>query len=237
DLFILADQDCVSRLDEVEILARAIEINRRLNFPPFSNDGQYLRVYTTPQMIKSLGSPQDDHDNLFTSRMLLLLESAWVSNETEYILNIDKVVAHYFRDSRGKSSFRPLFLLNDLLRYWRTLCLNYERIRDQPGRPWRKKNINLKFSRMLTVFGTVLPIVAEPTALQDQVRSLFSRTPLERLAYGLDLLGDYGLQGRFTEFLDTYEQFLKWKESIDAESAEQADFNDLARRAASKFSD
>ena len=42
------------------------------------------------------------------------------------------------------------------------MCLNYELIRDDPKKPWRKKNINLKFSRMLTVFGTVLPIIAKP---------------------------------------------------------------------------
>ena len=72
-------------------------------------------------MLEALGGPQDDSENLFTARMLLLLEARCVCNQPLYDDIVDKILKHYFRDSRGKSTFRPLFLLNDLLRYWRTL--------------------------------------------------------------------------------------------------------------------
>ncbi len=143
------------------MLATAIDINRELKYESFSNDGEYLKIHSLDYMLETLGAPQDDSENLFTTRMLLLLESRCVFNEPVYDNAISTILDHYFRDNRGKASFRPLFVLNDILRYWRTLCLNYELTRDDPDKPWRKKNINLKFSRMLTIFGTVLPLIAK----------------------------------------------------------------------------
>lgn len=128
DLFILSNKkksdEC--RLDTLRLLSEVIRINSKLRFPEFSNDGQYLQVYSFPDMLNALGSPRDDNENLFTVRMLLILESKSVFNENLYSQHIENTLGHYFRDSRGRSSFRPLFLLNDLLRYWRTVCLNYK---------------------------------------------------------------------------------------------------------------
>jgi len=180
-------------------------------------------------MLEALGSPIDDIQNLFTVRMLLLLESRPVFNDTIYERQVDNALDHYFRDARNKESFRPLFLINDILRYWRTLCLNYELIRNDIRRPWRKKNINLKFSRMLTGFATILPLVAEPASTKECVKRLISLTPLERLARGLDYLNDDGFQTRFIEFLSVYEEFLVLKEQMGSKSS--LDDASLDRRA------
>ena len=68
-------------LDVLEALAAA-EINERLVFPPFSNDGEYLKVYFMEDLSSRTGSPRDDGDNLFTTRMLLMLESQPDCTET-----------------------------------------------------------------------------------------------------------------------------------------------------------
>ena len=164
DLFLISDNKKAkfANLDSLRAVAHAITINEFLGYPNFSNDGKYLKVCELRRMLETLGSPQDDNENWFTVRMLLLLESQWICNERLYEAVTEKITAHYFRDSRGKQSFRPLFLLNDILRYWRTLCLNYELARDDQEKPWYKKNINLKFSRMITIFGTVLAIITKP---------------------------------------------------------------------------
>ena len=166
----------------------------------------------------SLGDPRDDSENLFTSRILLILESSPVCNRDLYDEHVRAVVKHYFRDYPDHKIFKPLFLLNDIIRYWRTLCLNYERIRNDQGRPWRKKNINLKFSRMLTVFGSVLPLVSMPVSTVEDFVMLSHLTPLERLAHGLDALADSSMHEEFAIFLDNYEQFLLWKEDPDVEA-------------------
>ena len=240
DLFILSNEEEIDtcRLQKIEILASIININRDLGFKEFSNDGQFLKFYSTKEMLNAVGSPSDDSENLFTARMLLLLESRPVCNHLVYEETIDRVIEHYFRDSRGKRTFRPLFLINDILRYWRTLCLNYELIRDDPSKPWRKKNINLKFSRMLTVFGTLLPLVAQPATTGECVKELTKLNPNERFALGLDFLNDKSLSDEYRQFLDFYEEFIKWKENLG--SAQQLDDKELdkqSRTNARKFSD
>ena len=240
DLFILSDEkgDRKSRLREVEVLASIININRKLGFKEFSNDGQYLKFYSIDDMLKAVGSPRDDSENLFTARMLLLLESKPICNALVYEEYIDRVIDHYFRDYRGKRTFRPLFLINDILRYWRTLCLNYELIRDDPSKPWRKKNINLKFSRMLTVFGTLLPLISQPVSTGECVKRLTQKTPNERFALGLDSLNDDSLENEYTLFLDHYEVFVGLKESMgSAQILDDEKLDRKVREDAKKFSD
>ena len=190
-------------------------MNKCLGYGPFSNDGEYLKVYSLEKMLEALGAPQDDNENLFTARMLLLLEARCVCNQSLYSEIVNKILEHYFRDSGGKITFRPLFLLNDLLRYWRTLCLNYELIRDQPDRPWIKKNISLKFSRMLTVFGTVLPLVTRQICDIDSARKFVKLSPHQRFAEGLDYLEDDRLDKDYGAFLNDYEKFLCLKENME----------------------
>lgn len=212
-----------SRLSEYTLFAELIDLNRRLHLPEFSNDGQYLKIYPLEALQKLTGSPQDDSENLFTVRMLLVLESEPLLHPSDYERHLRAVLAHYYRDSAGKRSFRPLFLLNDLLRYWRTLCLNYEERRHDQSKPWRKKNVNLKFSRMVTVFGTVLPLVLRPEASVDEIFALCRQPPLLRLARALDVLNQPHLTRRWPELLDVYEEFLGWKEADNIEEHLESD--------------
>jgi predicted nucleotidyltransferase len=238
DIFIIADKS-IGSLDKYKLFAKIIEINNRLSFPDFSNDGQFLKIHELESMIKALGSPNDDSENFFTARMLLILEGIPLCNGNYFEKHLNAIVSNYFRDaSDHNSDFRPLFLLNDLLRYWRTLCLNYEQIRNRQDRPWRKKNINLKFSRMLTVFATVLALIVRKTDVET-FKYLCRMTPLERLANALDTLDATDLHDRFQQFLDDYEFFLSLKEQENIEQKIMADPTIKARidSAAERFSD
>lgn len=236
DLFVLSEKPCL-RLDELEMLAAIVTINEKLGYSRISNDGRYLKAYSLKEMLDVLGEPRDDSENLFTARMLMILESRPVYRTDLYNRYLLSIVDHYFRDKRGKRSFRPLFFLNDLLRFWRTLCLNYELIRDDPNRPWRKKNINLKFSRMLTVFGTVLPVIAKPISDAVEVIALTRYSPHERLAIGLDILADHTLKKDYIAFLNNYEKFLCWKEEMeDKKVTSSVKFDEECKTATSQVS-
>ena len=200
----------VSRLEEISLFAKLIEINTQLNLPKFSGDGRYLKVHDLQRVISSTGDAHDDSENLFTTRLLLLLESKSLWNDDLRKEAISKVLAYYFKDGKGKKDFRPLFFLNDVLRYWRTLCLNYERDRVTSSK-WWKTNLNLKFSRKLTVFSTVLIILTKAAIDEASFISMTEKVPLERLAYALDVLGDNSLLEKFILFLDDYESFLAAK--------------------------
>ncbi|MDX1914978.1 MAG: hypothetical protein SFU55_05280 [Methylophilus sp.] len=220
DVFMIASEpnnrkknlSSISRLEEYETFSSLIQINQTLSFPRFSGDGRFLKTYELDEMIKATGSPRDDSENLFTARMLLLLESQPITNQELYTKGINDVVSNYYRDGSGKEDFRPLFLLNDILRYWRTLCLNYEDLRSDKNRPWFKKNLNLKFSRKLTIYSTVFGIVSGLANDKESFKKLCELTPMERLAKALDNIEDETLLTGFEKLLNNYELFLRGKE-------------------------
>ena len=222
DVFVTADAVDEShklrkRLFQLRLFSEMIAANDRLNFQSFSNDGEYLKLCFLDDIKFRTGSRIDDSENLFTTRMLLILESQFVANEPVYRKHLHDVLTLYYRDQAETASFRPVFLLNDILRYWRTMCLNDEERRHGVNRPFRKKNVNLKFSRMLTIFGTVLPLVAKPIDSVSELQDMCTKTPLQRLATGLDILDDEDLMDRWHHILDIYEEFLSWKEKTDVE--------------------
>lgn len=238
DLFLIAqspvgtdNQKRLSHLDEITYLADLIQLNEKLELPKLSGDGRYLQIHQVDQLIRLTGSPRDDSENLFTTRILLLLESQWVSNQTLYNDSLTRVCEHYFRDQVGKNDFQPLFLLNDLLRYWRTVCLNYEQDRNDQRKPWWKKNLNLKFSRKLTVFSTVLALVTGKIVTVAQLRELCDRVPLERLAFALDTIKDESLLPGFQTFLPHYESFLAAKSHAELEQKRAEVIQDLRDKA------
>jgi hypothetical protein len=152
----------LSKIDTTLVEAGLIEIGRKLGFPEFSNEGQYLAVHFLDDMLGDLGSPNDDCANHFTARMLLLLESRPIFADELYDGIITRTVETYFRDYPDhEDDFKPIFLINDIIRFWRTLCLNYEHRRNRPagnraaGNKSHLKNLKLKFSRMLTCFATI----------------------------------------------------------------------------------
>jgi hypothetical protein len=83
DLFIVGkstggngkEERALSRLDEICVKADLVQVTRDLGIQEFSGDGEYLEHYTTHQLVKTLGMPNDDSSNTFTARLLLLLES------------------------------------------------------------------------------------------------------------------------------------------------------------------
>ena len=144
DLFVTAADpggggELRKRLIQITLFSELMAINIRLGFPPFSNDGEYLKVYFMEDLTSRTGSPRDDSENLFTTRMLLMLESQPIAHEHIYREHLRTILTLYYRDRTAAIPFRPLFLLNDLLRYWRTMCLNYEERRHDVDWPFRKK--------------------------------------------------------------------------------------------------
>ncbi|GGD39635.1 hypothetical protein [Pseudoxanthomonas indica] len=217
DIFIVSNGSDVPPLKTARILTRVADLNEKLGFPPFSDELRYMKIYSRKDIVEDTGKPRDDSENSFTTRMLLLLEGSSLCNQVLHDEVVTEICTNYFRDNKGKADFKPLFLINDLLRYWRTLCLNYEQCREDPDKPWRKKNVNLKFSRMTTVYSSVAVLMVDrPVSAQDFIPKI-SMTPLERLAYVVDRIGDPELACGFDEFLNHYSAFLRIKDSANPE--------------------
>lgn len=184
------DKDVPSpRINSMRAFAKIIEVADNMGFPAFSNDGEFLKILESPKMARELGGRDDDHLNYFTARMLMLLESSPVFNSDVYEQVLREVVGSYFRDyTHRPDEFKPIFLINDILRFWKTLCLNYEHKRNQPDEnPAEKakqkaKNFKLKFSRLLTCFGSIASIIDHSSTIgPEEVVQLVKLSPFERL--------------------------------------------------------
>ena len=209
------EQVKVSRLSELRLFARVIELGEELQFPTFSNDGEFLKLLYLDDMLNMLGGREDDFHNFFTARMLLLLESTPLVNNSLYEEIITSIIVAYFRDYPDHAvNFRPVFLINDILRFWKTLCLNYEHKRNKPDddlarkRAQQVKNFKLKFSRLMTCFGTIVAVCAMPAPIEkEHILELTKLSPLERLMRAIGNVN--ALSPLKREILRDYQWFLE----------------------------
>lgn len=198
---------------EIRLFGRMIELIDELKFPKFSKDCQYLSVLKIDDMLAHLGSPIDDHQNYFTARMLLILESKCLYGEGGYIKIIDDVLEKYYKDyPRHKDDFEPTFLLNDICRYWKTILLNYENKRnienDDEKIKRKVQNFKLKFSRMTTCFATVCAIGSLPRPVtKEALIELINMTPRERLQRTAEHIKDS--KDIIVDLLNQYSWFLE----------------------------
>lgn len=139
-------------------------------------------------MTEKLGGRDDDYENLFTARMLLLLESRPLLGGAMYERAIDDVLGEYWRDfSDNADDFLPIYLTNDIIRYWKVLCLNYEANTRRTEDPNKRRLINykLKHSRLLTCYSAILYFChllrTQSTVAATDARAMANLSPTGRL--------------------------------------------------------
>lgn len=237
DLFIVGKNDGIlgrnskegnllRRLDEICVKADLIEATRKLEIPPFSGEGRYLTHYSVHELTKTLGTPEDDVTNTFTARLLLLLESCPLLEVKVYEEATADVIAAYWRDYEDhKSDFIPAFLANDILRLWRTFCVNYEaRSERQPEEEKAKgkiKNYKLKHSRLLTCYSGLLYLLAvhkrQNTVCPQDAILMISLTPTKRLEWLLEQKHLASAHPIVKKLLVKYEHFLETTNANETE--------------------
>ena len=110
--------------------------------------------------------------------------------------------------------FQPTFLVNDILRLWRTFCVNYENRTsdaDEAAKAKRKlTHYKLSHSRLLTCYSGIVTLLAtyrrKGTVSPGDVLELVAKTPRERIKE----VGEVSPRSAktATEVLDSYELFL-----------------------------
>jgi hypothetical protein len=226
DIFIIRDKAIASpltNLNEIRLKARLIEAARNLKFPDFSGDGEYVMSYDIQEdFIKKLGTRKDDYHNVLTARLLLVLESQSILGDDVYKQAIDKLLSVYWRDyDKNSKHFLPVFLTNDILRFWKTLCLNYEERTSESNIGKRRLlNYKLKYSRLLTCYSGVLYLLAvlvrdEGTVSTVAAVEMVRCAPTKRLEFVARLGGD--VESGVQAILDNYAQFLKVCETNKSE--------------------
>ncbi|MDX2092939.1 MAG: hypothetical protein SFX73_34130 [Kofleriaceae bacterium] len=193
DLFIARISDRNSPVDAFHFQQAVARTFHAMQLPEPSNDGQFLKVHSATSLCGLMGKPTDDTENTLTARMLLLLESACLPSTTPaYRKLLQRVLASYWKDSEYVAQYQPLTLVNDIVRYWRTLILNYvaknadkEQARSLDAAERRARSYKLRFSRCLTCFSMLSYLLAltgtEPSVTQEHVMEAVEMKPIERL--------------------------------------------------------
>ena len=90
-----------------------------------------------------IGRDEDTNANL-TRRMLLMLESVAICGERVHADARRALIAGYL-DANVKEFRPPRFLLNDVIRYWRTIAVDFEsKMRARKGEGWGLRNAKLR---------------------------------------------------------------------------------------------
>ena len=211
------DERAFTNLDEILIKADLINATRKIGIPDFSGDGEYLTHYTVAELVENLGLPEDDVKNTFTARLLLLLESSSLLGQSVYRTIIQDVINAYWKDYEGhEHDYLPAFLANDILRMWRTFCVNYE-VRTANDPPERKakrklKNYKLKHSRLATCYSAILYLLIifskKETVTPADVSEMIGLTPTGRFEWMLSQPEVASAHPGLEKLINCYEQFL-----------------------------
>jgi hypothetical protein len=208
-----------------------------LDHPPGSQGIFGVPVFSE-SLVENIGLDGDDNKNL-TRRMLLMLESRAVTGGDAYEAVRDELLDRYL-DGSVKSFRPPRFLLNDVVRYWRTICVDFAGKEHEGPEKWGLRNAKLRTSRKVLFAGGLLPILECFRFHEDEMRRFLrdqlDMPPTDRIAQSFLVHEaiDAGARalGAYDEFVGRMddEGFRRELGEVTRESAgESAAFTDVRR--------
>ncbi len=169
---------------------------------------------------------QDDTNRNMTQRILLLLESRAIGDVAVYDRVKKQVLKRYVAEDFGlvtgnNPSHVPRFLLNDIVRYWRTVAVDFAyKRRERQAKGWALRTVKLRLSRKLTYVSGLVAcftsaahenVAAEERVLRtvDRLQSVLEQVPLETVAGALlDCIDAPGIRAAADSLFSAYDDFL-----------------------------
>lgn len=170
-------------------------------------------------LLRKIGRNPDTNENL-THRMLLVLESVSIQNPDFHRDARDAIVANYL-ERPVKTCQPPRLFLNDVVRYWRTMCVDFAgKMRERSGQGWGLRNAKLRTTRKMLFASGLLPVLRCGSLGEREIgpflREQFAAPPTDRVA---DAFLALGMEDVGASVFDAYERFLR---EIDAEDIRDA---------------
>lgn len=223
-LLLIDGQAAAGHLDAVHEIEDTL-VEMKLKKP--GRERTFGNLAFSHELLHEIGGERDTNANL-TRRVLLLLESRAILQVEPFNRVRRQVLRRYLEEDvgwhyqPGKPSI-PLFFLNDISRYWRTVTVDYaqkRRVRRSEG--WAIRTTKLGMSRKLTYVAGLFScfgcakIGIEQKRADDRVKELvsylermLSLTPLEVFAEtALRYWYIESLRDNWGKIFDRYEQFL-----------------------------
>ncbi|WP_437637393.1 nucleotidyltransferase domain-containing protein [Sorangium sp. So ce854] len=129
------------------------KILREAKFHEPGPTGVFGNVAFSHPILHQIGGQEDTNKNT-TQRILLLLESLAIGKPDAHERVLRLVLSRYVEDDRGlhygsKREIIPMFLLNDIVRYWRTVAVDFVYKQRERSSGWALRNAKLRMSRKL----------------------------------------------------------------------------------------
>jgi len=210
-----------------EVRPAKAEIETILDRAP-GKQGIFGEPVSSRVMIEKIGLDEDSNTNL-SRRMLFLLESTDATNPALADTTRDQLLDRYL-DESVKDYRPPRFLLNDVIRYWRTMCVDFAGKEYEGPEKWGLRNVKLRTARKVLFAGGLLPVFecARLTAEQmpGYLREQLRMPPVDRIAEAFLRNGAADPGGRA---LGAYDDFL----GLLDDDASRAELEALTRAQAS----
>ena len=126
----------------------------------------------------------DDANGKITRRILFLLEGAWLSSEKTVERYRREVLKRYISTAITDPQLCR-FLLNDIIRYYRTICVDFEFKTVEGGKEWGLRYIKLRYSRQLLYFSGLIAVAETVNMSRDEkierLAALMQLPPIQRI--------------------------------------------------------
>ena len=156
DLFVLYRKDAIA-----DAIAAQKTLRTRFQAAGFKMpaDGGVFEAPLSVSFLSQTIGGMEDKNEFITRRMLLLLEGEWLYNESGFNDARTRLLTQYVAPNIRADQI-CMFLLNDIIRYWRTICVDFEYKIQSDNKPREIRLIKLRFSRMLLFFAGVMAVGA-----------------------------------------------------------------------------
>ena len=200
DIVFLGTQSVTPAKEAQEVFMPRLE---GLGFKAPSLGGVFETALPVSSIRDNIGGGGDTNATI-TLRMLFLLEGEWLFNEKGFRELRTEIVQAYVRNASGEAHLCKYFL-NDVVRYWRTICVDYEDKARSTNKARGIRHVKLRFSRMLLYFAGVLAAAETYDVPTEQKQAVLERllamNPIERIRHITGSVSDKAI-AHYADFLE-----------------------------------
>lgn len=182
--------------DVVEKLKKIVsDIAKEENIKLPKSDGAFSSALCIEDILQHTGHFEESLITI-AQRLLLIMESKPIFNKSFFNECIEKILNKYFADIKNERHKEPLFLINDIIRYFRSICVNYQYnfLKTEENSKWALRNLKLRHSRIIMYAGLLFVVMNssmkqkshEINDKDEYILKMLEYPPLFRIAKILD---------------------------------------------------